>query len=402
MTVSGPSALAVLTPPGRGGIAVIRCVGPRAEEALAACFRRARITPQSPAATTAVPPNLPEPGALAYGHIIDNAGRPLDEIILHRSGPVAFEVNCHGGPAAVKAILARLVGLGLAEVDADRLMEIEGLSRIVRQARRALRCTPAPPAARILLDQLNGALARAVGRALDEIKASRANEARASIDVLLARWRSCGRFLADPPHIAIAGRPNAGKSTLLNRLVGADRTITSDVPGTTRDTVEAEAALGGLPVVLVDTAGLREAHGAVEREGVRRARRELDRAAVVIYLVDAAEGLRPDDETAIASLGNRVLVTINKADTMPDLLAAHLDGRVVVGGNEPPAISALTGQGVDARIASALDAMGYRAPEAGEAVPFEAEQAAALEAARAAMEAGRPADAARTLESLLK
>ncbi|MCX5674559.1 MAG: hypothetical protein NTX87_06090, partial [Planctomycetota bacterium] len=150
MMSSAQSAFAVLTPPGRGGIAVIRCIGPGAEAAIARCFRPARAQRQ------------PLPGCLAYGHIVDAEGRALDEIILHREGPAAFEVNCHGGPAAVKAVCTLLAALGLAEADADHLLELEGLPRIARQARRALRAATTPLAARILLNQLNGALAAAI------------------------------------------------------------------------------------------------------------------------------------------------------------------------------------------------------------------------------------------------
>ncbi len=300
--------MALLTPPGHGGIAVIRCIGPGAEAALGACFR--------PASSTFPPP----PGHLAYGHILDADDRPVDEIILYRAlrpcsgrgeqgqppaAAEAYEVNCHGGPAAVQAVCRRLASLGLEAVDADRLMELEGLPALARQARRALRRATTPTAARILLDQLNGALAGAVGKAIEESKAGRAAEARAVLEELLAQWFTCGRYLADPPRIAIAGRPNAGKSTLLNRLAGADRALTSPLPGTTRDTVETEAALEGVPVVLVDTAGLREAGAAVEREGVERARAELARAAAVIYLVDAAEPVAKEDEAAITLLDPR-------------------------------------------------------------------------------------------------
>ncbi len=130
----------------------------------------------------------------------------------------------------------------------------------------------------------------------------------------MARWFTCGRFLADPPRIAIAGRPNAGKSTLLNRLAGSDRALTSPLPGTTRDTVEAEAALEGVPVVLVDTAGLRQAAGSVEREGVERARRELAAAAAVVYLVDATGPVTAEDEAALSPLGPRAVVVWSKAD----------------------------------------------------------------------------------------
>ena len=490
---SSPSAFAVLTPPGRGGIAVIRCIGPGAEAALARCFRPARAARQ------------PLPGCLAYGHIVNAEGRALDEIILHREGPAAFEVNCHGGPAAVKAVCTLLAALGLAETDADRLLELEGLPRIARQARRALRAATTPLAAGILLDQLNGALAAAIREIVTALAPSLApredsggrpcageppapsrggsphppreqcarghssgpgaagpetrraelggakygNNALAGLEALLERWRTCGRLLADPPRIAIAGRPNSGKSTLLNRLVGAERAITSPQPGTTRDTVEAEAALEGVPAVLVDTAGLREASGEIERAGVERARREAARAAVVVYLIDATEGVRPEDEATIDALGDRALAVWNKIDAVAEAqpgktgrgatglaatasaVAGPGETRLAAtgpaatrlaatasaatgsgatrlaatrrGARDAPAISALTGDGIPALVAELLARLGWPAEAgAGEAVPFTAEQAAAIESAREALADGRAEEARATLAALLR
>ncbi|MCX5675923.1 MAG: 50S ribosome-binding GTPase, partial [Planctomycetota bacterium] len=221
------------------------------------------------------------------------------------------------------------------------------------------------------------------------------DNALAGLDALLARWRTCGRLLADPPRIAIAGRPNSGKSTLLNRLVGAERAITSPQPGTTRDTVEAEAALEGVPAVLVDTAGLREASGEIERAGVERARREAARAAVVVYLIDATAGLEPEDEASIDALGDRALAVWNKIDAP--------SAATRTGARDAPAISALTGDGIPALVAELLARLGWRAVAwATEAVPFTAEQAAALEAAREALADGRAKEARATLAALLR
>ncbi|HUU90025.1 MAG TPA: GTPase [Phycisphaerae bacterium] len=351
------SAFALLTPPGRGGIAVIRCTGPGVEGTLRACFR-----PTTDGA------GLPPVGALAYGHIADADGAPIDEIILCHAACETYEVNCHGGPAAVAAACAALACLGLPQVDADALLEIEGVGPIERAARRLLRRATTPLAARILLDQLGGALGAAVRQARDDLAAGRADGAAEAIGRLLDRWRRCGRFLADPPRIVIAGRPNVGKSTLLNRLAGAERAITSEVPGTTRDYVEADAALAGLPVVLVDTAGLREAQGLVERLGVERAHEQAAGAALLLYLLDATEGVTAEDEAALARFSDRALVVWNKADA-------------AAGPFGPPgalAVSALGGAGIEGLTEAVLAQLGYGATDPGEAVPFTGDQAEAL------------------------
>jgi len=433
MSGLGESVFAVLTPPGRGGIAVIRCVGTGTEAALARCFRPAargkkpsqnegchpqtkfggavsasHSTPKRHRLGVApecgsfeiVSKTLPDVGAILYGHVVDADNRPLDEILLCRTAAQEFEVNCHGGPAAVEAVGGRLESLGLARADADRLLEVEGIGWIERDARRALRRATTPLAARILLDQLNGALARAVteietglaatGKGVRSLQSLGLLTSSAAIDVLLEHWNTCGRFLARPPRVAIAGLPNSGKSTLLNRLVGADRVITSPVPGTTRDTVEVEAALAGVPMVLVDTAGLRAACGEVEREGVARARAELAQANLVVYLLDTAAGRRPEDDAALAALGERALSVWNKADVL-ERARPDETGRGTL------RISALTGKGVEELSAAILARLGYAPAAPGEAVPFTAEQAKALEAAKKALAAGRAADAAQAV-----
>jgi tRNA modification GTPase len=276
-----------------------------------------------------------------------------------------------------------------------------------------LREARTPLAGRILLDQLNGALARAMDKILKALAAGRSAEAGEEVGALLARWRSCGRLVASPARVAVAGPPNVGKSTLVNRLVGAERVITSATPGTTRDYVEADAAIEGLPVVLVDTAGLRETEEHVEREGVARARRQVAGAAVVVYLLDAVEGARPEDEAALGALGDRAVAVWNKAD-----LAGHLVRRPA---GSPPSslgvcrlqrpasgaanqttlrISALHGDGVDALGRAILARLGWRPTASGEAVPFTAAQAGALQRAGDALAKGNLAAAKESLESL--
>ena len=361
MNAPARSAFAVLTPPGRGGIAVVRCVGPAARHAIATCFRPAR---KKVSGTFSA-------GALAYGHILDAQGLPLDEIILYRVGKGAFEVNCHGGPAAVRAVSDRLAELGLEEVDPDTLLALEGVPRLEREARAALRSAWTPLAARILLDQLNGALTSALAEVQAQVEAGRGAEAAGLLDALLGRWRTSGRFLAEPPRLVIAGRPNAGKSTLLNRLAGSERAVTSAIPGTTRDYIESPAALDGVPVLVVDTAGLRGAAGGMEREGIDRARREIDRADLVVYLVDATAGLTGDDAETLRRLGAKGLAVWNKADAGPAPAGAL-------------AISALRGDGCAGLVAAILERLGWHAPGPGEAVPFLREHAERLESARAA------------------
>jgi tRNA modification GTPase len=134
------------------------------------------------------------------------------------------------------------------------------------------------------------------------------------IDELL-RTAAEGQVLRQGIRAAIIGRPNAGKSSLLNQLLGHDRAIVSDIPGTTRDTIEETASIRGLPVVFVDTAGLREGRDELEQEGIRRSRKSLDQAELVLHVLDISEPLSGDDEQLLAeSLGRKRILVLNKID----------------------------------------------------------------------------------------
>jgi len=378
----GQSAFAVLTAPGRGGIAVVRCTGPRAGPVLEACFR--------PSARHGEGRVLPDVGRLAYGHLLDADGAVLDEIILYRPAGKTCEVNCHGGPAALEAVCRRLADLGLAQVDADALASAEGPGPVARAARRLLRAAATPLAAHVLLDQVGGALDRSIADARERIAAGRIDAAAVAIRGLLERWQTCGRWLAAPPRVAVAGRPNVGKSTLLNRLAGAERAITSATPGTTRDYVETPAAIEGLPVVLVDTAGLRDTGETIEHEGVARAREQADAADLVVYLLEASEGVSAEDLAALADLEGRALAVWNKADLTSGPLG-------------PPgaiAVSALVGEGMDALGRAVLERLACRAPPPGAAVPITAEQAQALESAQRLLAESRAKEAGAALEAI--
>jgi tRNA modification GTPase len=146
-----------------------------------------------------------------------------------------------------------------------------------------------------------------------------------------------------PAVIAIVGRPNVGKSSLLNQLLGHDRAIVSNVPGTTRDTIEETANIRGLPVVFIDTAGLREAGDEIEIEGIRRSRAALERAELILHVLDAAEPLTPADENYLREFaGKKRILVRNKCDLPPQLaLPGDVKAPVVE-------VSCQTGQGLEA------------------------------------------------------
>jgi tRNA modification GTPase len=159
----------------------------------------------------------------------------------------------------------------------------------------------------------------------------------------LLRTADEGRILRRGIRAAIIGRPNAGKSSLLNQLLGRDRAIVSPIPGTTRDTIEEMADIRGLPVVFIDTAGLRDARDEIEIQGVQRSRRSLEQAEFILHIFDAAEERTPADETHLAEFApkKRILVR-NKIDLPARLILPQLPGARLVD------VCCLTGQGIEA------------------------------------------------------
>lgn len=228
----------------------------------------------------------PRPAALAIVHVVGTrlglrepqrvARRTIGDDVLARwipadealSGRDTVEITCHGGPAAVEAVLAAVGG---RRVSWDEWVDLAPLHETQREAHKRLPGALTLRAARMLLDQAAGALARATPS-----------------DALLATAR-LGRALVEPLTVAIVGPPNVGKSTLFNALLESERALVSPEPGTTRDPVRELTAIDGIPLWLVDTAGLGEPHDELDAESMRRTRSVMETADLVIRAGDPAE-----------------------------------------------------------------------------------------------------------------
>ncbi len=376
----------VLTPPGSGGIAVLEVRGPRAGAVVAAVF-----SPKSEGDWLGHPP-----GRLHYGHIRDG-GDAVDEVLVRLAsrddeGEV-IEINCHGGIVAAGETMRLLVGAGAVELPAaalaGRVAEERGLDSIQAEALRLLPAAETRLTARVLCDQLNGALSEAI-RAID----SADGDAPARFDALAAS-AAFGLALVRPMRLVLVGCPNAGKSTLFNALVGHNRTIVSPVPGTTRDFINEFVALGGYPIELVDTAGLRRHGDVVEMKGVEATWGVVSDADLVVFVADGSRAM-PDVERALlaALTPHDPIVALNKSDLgrPEEKVAAGLACCVV---------SALTGDGLAGLERAILDR--FADPAAwppGSAVAFTDDQRETLTAAGALARAGRADDAARRLAAL--
>ena len=330
---------AIATAPGEGGVCIVRVSGPRALAVADAVFRCPGAAPSARAANT-----------VTHGRVVDAAGGELDEaLLLVFRAPRSYtredvvELQGHGGGTSARRILRRVLEAGarLAEPgEFTRRAFLNGRIDLV-QAEAVLDLIRAQSdrASAAALDQLEGALSRRFGELYDEILFASARveatldfpedglpdglldalagevaSALRRLDALAATWDE-GHLLREGALVVISGRPNAGKSTLLNALLGKTRAIVSATPGTTRDSLEEALTLCGIPLRLVDTAGLRDTGCEIEREGIRRARDLMERADLHLHVVDASQPTDDETRAHLASLpAERALVVVNKVD----------------------------------------------------------------------------------------
>jgi tRNA modification GTPase len=360
---------AIATPLGEGGLAVIRLSGVQALAVADRCF--------APAGAASAKPSQAATHSIHFGHVVRD-GQHVDEVLLAvMRAPRTFtredvvEITCHGGILAAKMVLDAVLASGarLAEPgEFTRRAFLNGRIDLAQaEAVADLIHSRTELALRAANEQLAGKLSRRINELRDQMLETLAHvEAHidfpeediapdtrsaliarlehgvAFMDELLRTARE-GQILRRGIRAAIIGRPNAGKSSLLNQLLGRDRAIVSAIPGTTRDTIEETASIRGLPLVFIDTAGLREARDEIEAEGVRRSHQSLQQAELILHVFDAAEPLTPADAHYLAEFsGKKRILVRNKIDLPARLqLPRGLAAPVVE-------VSCLTGQGTEA------------------------------------------------------
>ncbi len=288
-----------------------------------------------------------------FGH------EPGEPIVVHRCRDGAFELHCHGGPAAVERIERALADSGAARIDWEDWVRRKHPDPIAAEAQVALAQARTERTAAILLDQFGGALRGALAELERLLAAGNRSAAREPIRTLLAR-AEIGLHLTEPWRVVLAGRPNVGKSSLMNAILGYERAIVHPTAGTTRDVLTATTAIDGWPVELADTAGLSlYPHDSVLGRGTALAREQLAGADLVVLVLDRAAPIAAEEEQWLRDWPRAL-----HADNKSDLPRAP--------GRRPAAIetSALRGEG----IADLLDAMVQRLvpepPPPGTAVPF--------------------------------
>lgn len=371
--------LAVLTPPGRGAVATIAVGGRRATELVAARFCAAAGRPLA---------ELPI-GRIALGRWTA-AGPSGEEVVVARRAEDEVEIHCHGGRLAVGAIADSLRAAGAEEVTWQQYAARHEPGGLEAEARRALAAARTERAAAILLDQWRGALRRVLRQTLELLRSGAADGAGAMLSDL-ARWAPVGLHLTEPWRVVLTGRPNVGKSSLINAILGFERCIVHAVPGTTRDVVTALAPLDGWPVELADTAGWRTGGDEIEAAGRQRAEQRLRQADLVVLVFDRSAPWSDRDE-ALRAAWPDALIVHNKCDLPPAASSRRPAGLRV---------SAVQSGGVAELVDQLARRLVPQPPPPGTALPFTPFQVHAVRSARAALAAGEERQAIAWLDALI-
>jgi tRNA modification GTPase len=421
MLVDSDTIVAISTPPGRGGIGIVRLSGPEARSiAESLCHLRGPL----------------EAGRARFAHILDEQGIALDEaIVTWFAAPHSYtsedvvEIGCHGAPVLLDWLVRTALAHGARLAEPGEFTQRAFLSGRLdltqAEAVHDLIAAHTLQQARIAAAQLGGSVAKRIAPAksglialIAELEAgidfaeddldlmpsiaivAAVEQIQLELQALAATYRY-GRIVRDGFTLAIVGRPNAGKSSLFNRLLERERAIVTAQPGTTRDPISERLAMAGIPVELVDTAGLRDApEGEAEAQGILRTRERMAEADLVVQVIDATEvlgdDLHPEDRATLSSLAGRAhLVALNKCDLVaPRATFSLVPGAIYT--------SAKTGEGLQALQAAILATLDGSAPAADSAIITNLRQHNALSEAIAAMEAAyRAATAPLPHEMLL-
>lgn len=383
------------TAAGEGGVAIVRVSGADCRRIISRVFRAKNGKPL-------------ENRVLTYGYVMEDGDVADEAMAVLMRAPHSYtredvaEIHCHGSQALVGKILRLLMAAGARMAEPGEftyraflngridLAQAEGVMRMIRAgSERAMRSAVRQMeggvsafvrTAREEIMSLLAAMAAAIDFPDEVEETQTAREVTAACKAIAAKLAAAcdaraGRIEDEGLRVVLCGRPNAGKSSLLNALLGGERAIVTDIPGTTRDTLTEAVQIGGVRVLLTDTAGLRETGDAVERIGVERAKKALAEADVRALVLDSASPLTEEDKAALFSLAPQMIV-LSKGDLAQRLTAA--DVRAAFGDVPMVTVCATRGEGMEA-LRDALTAF----------VPADGAESSALSQARHVEAAGR-------------
>jgi tRNA modification GTPase len=363
---SFPLACCVLTGRGLGAVAVIGLKGTAADSVLLRCFQ-----PASGSVFTS--------GQIRFGLWIgqESDGLASESVVVTPVAADSFEIHCHGGAAAIERIVSDLQSLGAKCVES--VLEFGEQCKLIAEATEVLMHATTPRTAAIAMDQQRGAMLQWCLAAAD--RSAGQSDSVALIQKQAAEILRCkliGEVLARPFRVALCGSPNVGKSSLLNRLVGYDRSIIFDQAGTTRDVLSASTVVDGWPIEVMDTAGIRLDADAIESEGIDRALHVASQADLVL-LVEQPLG---DNEFESFDLGSKIasmrtpektiLRVLNKSDQLQK-------SNSFVTNQYDFIVSALQGDGLDELLLGLVSTLNHLHPDPGSPVPITSRQVEILQ-----------------------
>ena len=368
---AGDTIAAISTPPGRGGIGVIRISGPAALETAVLIFKPRSAEP------------LGSPALARVGKVFGPAsGEVLDSAILtyfkaphSYTGEDVVELSCHGSPIILGRVLEMLLARGARPAEPGEFTLRAFLNKRIdlaqAQAVKDLIDAQTEFQVRLVTRQMEGALSRqlspikdalvnvivhlesSIEFVEDDISPEAASLLEDKLEGLIDRIAaiaasfSLGKYVREGFDLVIVGKPNVGKSSVFNRLIGRDRAIITEIAGTTRDALYEATSISGVPVRLIDTAGIRETSDIVETIGINRTRTAIAEADVALLVLDASEPISADDNALLGEIPlDKRIVVLNKSD---------LPRRMTGPSGEPCLlISAITGEGFDLLLASIM------------------------------------------------
>jgi tRNA modification GTPase len=379
-TLTVPEA-AMLTPVGRGAIATIRVTG--------GLEQIDGLNPPLFVAANGRPLHEQAVRRIVFGRW---GTPPAEEVVVCRQAAEVLEIHCHGGLAAVRRILNDLESAGIPTVNWETQQARE-TGPLAAEFLKALGAAQTLRAAGILLTQSRGVFQNAIERilAISLDDHASAGSITLALDAIL-RWANFGLHLASPWKVVLTGRPNVGKSSLVNALLGYSRAIVSDAPGTTRDVVTGETALDGWLVKFSDTAGIRSTNEAIEAAGIAMAQDHAAQADGRVIVLDRSCPPTTEDFDLLQRYPDAIVVA-HKSD-LPDLWEGAIPPHAL-------GASSRTGDGIDALGRAIVARLVPEVPEPNAAIPTTPRQVELLTAARAAASRKRPDELRQHLRELL-